>query len=58
MKLKWEDYLRAIGAGVAIFNEVEVDQAELQAGNDVPINVQIGTENGKPLHLRGVLTTK
>ena len=55
--MKLGDYLKAIGVGVEIITEIEVDQAQLAAGQDVPVNVQVGTEGGKPLHLRGALTT-
>lgn len=38
--------------------EIVTDQAELAAGQDVSTpQVQVGTVDGKPLYLNGVLTT-
>ncbi|GAC1432535.1 MAG: hypothetical protein NVSMB5_26400 [Candidatus Velthaea sp.] len=56
--MKLGDYLHAIGVGIAVVAEVHIDEAQLKAGAEVPVNIQVGTEGGQPVHLRGVLTTK
>lgn len=52
------DYIKALGVGVEIITDIEVDQAQLAAGQDVALpDLQVGTESGKPLYLKATLST-
>ena len=55
--MKFGDYLTAIGVGIQVIADIEIDSAKLAAGESVPVNLQVGSDNGKPLHLTGTLHT-